>query len=233
MEHLYDITEVCTRLGTTSRTLRYYETEGLIESTTVYPSRRRRYTEEQVATIKKVLALRTLGLSVAAIRDLERGQTSLSDALLAHRADMIRLIVEKQREINLLEEVLHDIQDGGHVHDQTDVTIACTDRQETIAAACTDAILREDFDVLPPYYSADMKILFPAEALAHSWKLTVAPVGEFVEKLPLFRDAHIPNAILVPLRYERMTVRLKYVFHGEEICGFWSDYVSNERKETL
>ncbi len=70
METTYDITEVCTRLGTTSRTLRYYEEQGLIESTTDYPSRRRRYTEAQVDAIRQVLALRTLGLSVAAIREL-------------------------------------------------------------------------------------------------------------------------------------------------------------------
>ncbi len=70
METTYDITEVCTRLGTTSRPLRYYEEQGLIESTTDYPSRRRRYTEAQVDAIRQVLALRTLGLSVAAIREL-------------------------------------------------------------------------------------------------------------------------------------------------------------------
>ncbi len=33
MKQLYDITEVCAMLGTTSRTLRYYEDQGLITST--------------------------------------------------------------------------------------------------------------------------------------------------------------------------------------------------------
>ncbi len=232
MKQLLDITEVCTRLGTTSRTLRYYEEQGLIESTTDYPSRRRRYTEAQVDAIRQVLALRTLGLSVAAIRELHSGDASLSDAILSHRADMIRLIVEKQREINLLEEVLHKLENGGTVNAPADVSLVCTDRQEEIADACTDAILRGDFDALTPYYSTDMRILLPAEALAHSWALTVAPVGAFVEKESLYRDRHMPNGVIVPLRYERMTVRLKFVFHGEEICGFWSDYVSNEGGRT-
>ncbi len=231
MESTYDITEVCAHLGTTSRTLRYYEEQGLIESTTDYPSRRRRYTEEQLATIKQVLALRTLGLSVAAIRELGRGDTSLSDAILAHRADMIRLIVEKQRELNLLEEVLHDMAGGNSVKEPADVSIECTARQEEIADLCTDALLRGDYAALTAYYSADMKILLSAEALAHSWSLTVAPIGAFVEKQASFRAQNAPNIVLIPLRYERLTVRLKYVFHGEEICGFWSDYVSNEGRE--
>ncbi len=233
MPQLHDIAEVCARLGTTSRTLRYYESEGLIESTVAYPSHRRHYTEAQLDTIKQVLALRTLGLSVNAIRELNRGETSLSDAILAHRADMIRLIVEKQQEINLLEDVLHGIQGGATVVERQDVSITCTDRQEEIANLCTDAILCGDFAALTPYYSTDMKILFSAEALAHSWAMTVAPVGALMEKQALFRLPQAPNVVLIPLRYERMTVRLKYVFHGEEICGFWSDYVSNERKNTL
>ena len=32
-EHLYDITEVCGMMGTTSRTLRFYEEKGIIKST--------------------------------------------------------------------------------------------------------------------------------------------------------------------------------------------------------
>lgn len=32
---LYDITEVCKMLDTTSRTLRFYEEKGIIQSTTV------------------------------------------------------------------------------------------------------------------------------------------------------------------------------------------------------
>ncbi|MBR4033904.1 MAG: MerR family transcriptional regulator, partial [Clostridia bacterium] len=61
---LYDITEVCKMLGTTSRTLRFYEEKGIIQSTTLGTSARRQYSEEQLSLIKNVLVLRTLGLSV-------------------------------------------------------------------------------------------------------------------------------------------------------------------------
>ncbi len=40
MEKLYDIREVCERLGITSRTLRYYEANHLVTSTTYPPSRK-------------------------------------------------------------------------------------------------------------------------------------------------------------------------------------------------
>ena len=48
-KHLWDISEVCNMLGTTSRTLRFYEEKGLIQSTTEGLSHRRRYTEQQLA----------------------------------------------------------------------------------------------------------------------------------------------------------------------------------------
>ena len=40
-KQIYDITEVCKMLGTTSRTLRFYEEKGIIQSTTVGTSSRR------------------------------------------------------------------------------------------------------------------------------------------------------------------------------------------------
>ncbi len=55
MDELWDITALCRTLGTTSRTLRYYESEGLIESTTDGTSRRRRYTPAQAEKIKQVM----------------------------------------------------------------------------------------------------------------------------------------------------------------------------------
>ena len=44
----FDITTVCNDLGISSRTLRYYEEIGLIESTKSNCSKRRRYTKEQL-----------------------------------------------------------------------------------------------------------------------------------------------------------------------------------------
>ena len=47
-KHFYDITQVCRILGTTSRTLRFYEEKGIITSTTNGLSSRRQYTESNM-----------------------------------------------------------------------------------------------------------------------------------------------------------------------------------------
>lgn len=79
---LYDITEVCKMLDTTSRTLRFYEEKGIIQSTTVGISSRRQYNEKQISRIKNVFVLRTLGLSVKAIVELQTKGIDLKDAVL-------------------------------------------------------------------------------------------------------------------------------------------------------
>ncbi len=211
-------------LGTTSRTLRYYEDQGLVTSTVTPLSARRRYTQGQIDTIKNILALRALGLPVKTIKKLTKEQASLKDAVLLHRAELSRIMVEKQQQINLLEEVLHDLDTSEMDNITIKRAVECTDEQIKIAEICTDAILSGDYAVPYQYFSDDMRILFPEDALIHSIKMTTAPIGRYVRKGTLFRDKNNPNVIIYPLKYEKMTFRLKYVFHGETVCGFWTDY---------
>ena len=81
-ETIYDISEVCRMLETTSRTLRFYEEKGLIQSTALPFSTRRHYTNDQVERIRRVLLLRGLGLSVKAIAQMQGNDGLLYVGLL-------------------------------------------------------------------------------------------------------------------------------------------------------
>ena len=98
-----DIGEVCKMLGTTSRALRYYEEKGIIQSTASPFQTRRQYSVEQIGQIKNVLVLRSLGLSIGQIQQLQRGG-SLLDAIAQRRAQLIASISSKMKEIHLLNE---------------------------------------------------------------------------------------------------------------------------------
>ena len=114
-KQLYDITVVCRMLGTTSRTLRFYEEKGLIKSTTVGLSARRQYTEEQITHIRNVLVLRTLGLSVRAIADLQKDKSDLKHAVLSKRAEIYASMDTRMREIHLLNEALLALETGKNI----------------------------------------------------------------------------------------------------------------------
>ncbi len=227
MEKLYDIREVCERLGITSRTLRYYEANHLVTSTTYPPSRRRHYTPAQTCEIQRVLALRSLGLPVKTIRSLLQDGTTLEEAITTRRAELLRCIGEKQRQINLLEEVLHDIRTGAlepqPATDAVPTSLYTSDTQLTTAARCTDALLQGSFETCETHFSTDMQTLLPKEALRRFWEITTEPAGALRSIEPPIR-LDPPNMVLQYLHYENQTVRIRYVFHGEEICGLWTDY---------
>lgn len=75
-----NIKEVEARTGMTRANIRFYEAEGLID-----PTRRengyRDYAEEDVTALMRIRLLRALRVPLEEIRSLQRGETTLSDAL--------------------------------------------------------------------------------------------------------------------------------------------------------
>lgn len=99
-ESIFDITNVCKELGISSRTLRYYEEIGLIESTKSNISTRRRYTKEQVEKVKYILSLRTIGLSIKAIQECLNGEKSIKEVVNLHRAQILMLDIDHFKTYN-------------------------------------------------------------------------------------------------------------------------------------
>ena len=64
MQEFITINEVCKMLGTTSRTIRYYEQCGLLRTTRTVKSAPRRLDSESIERLRKILFLRKLGLSL-------------------------------------------------------------------------------------------------------------------------------------------------------------------------
>lgn len=75
MDGLLKIGDVAARYGVSTRTLRYYEECGLVESRRDRENQYRLYTAEQARRLEQVLALRKLGLAVEEIRRLAAGRT--------------------------------------------------------------------------------------------------------------------------------------------------------------
>ncbi len=230
MDELKDIKDVCALLGTTSRTLRFYEEKGLIHSTLLSNSARRKYTRQQIDDIKNVMVLRSLGIPVARIAQLKSGNIDLRNIIAEHRAEILCTIAEKQAEINILGEALHILEKGGDIFakEKTKLSIETNDEQLAIAKSCTEALLHEDFAYLSHYFSDDMKQMLNTEALKHSWEMVLRDTGVFMEKGRVVRDDNLPNCVYTYLLFEKLGAKLKYVFHGTEICGLWFTYIKKE-----
>ena len=86
--------QVVAATGITSRTLRHYDHVDLLAPTRTGSGGVRYYDQHALVRLQRILLLRELGLSLAAIADTLDGETSDIEALAEHRA---RLLVEKQR----------------------------------------------------------------------------------------------------------------------------------------
>ena len=222
---LYDITEVCKMLNTTSRTLRFYEEKGIIQSTTVGISSRRQYTEEQISHIKNVLVLRTLGLSVKAVAELQTQGTDLKDAVLSKRAEIYASIESRIREINLLNEALSALESGKDIFSEDwQLSSAMNAEEKEIARICTDAILSGDTDTLYEYLSPRLTEYMPKDVYIVVRKDTLAPLGNFVSIDKTVADDSFLNKLYCFVRYSKLGLKITYVFHGGKIDGLWLGY---------
>lgn len=65
----YTVGETAKKLGTTVRTLQYYDKEGLLSPSKYSESGRRLYTEKDIVGLYQILSLKELGFSLADIRE--------------------------------------------------------------------------------------------------------------------------------------------------------------------
>ena len=224
-KQIYDITEVCRMLGTTSRTLRFYEEKGIIQSTTVGISSRRQYTEEQVSLIKNVLVLRTLGLSVKAIAELQNSGADLKEAVLSKRAEIYASIESRAREINLLNEALSALESGKNIFGEDwQLSSAMDAKEKEIARLCTDAILNGDDNVLYEHLSPRLVQYMPKDVYCVVRKDTLAPLGDFISIEKTVADDRFSNKLYCFVRYTKLGLKITYVFHGGKIDGLWLGY---------
>ena len=230
-KQMYDITEVCRMLDTTSRTLRFYEEKGIIQSTTVGTSSRRQYTEEQFSLIKNVLVLRTLGLSVKAIAELQNSGTDLKEAVLSKRAEIYASIESRVREINLLNEALSALESGKNIFNEDwQLSSAMNAEEKEIARRCTDAILNGDDNVLYEHLSPRLAQYMPKDVYCVVREDTLAPLGDFVSIEKTVADDRFSNKLYCFVRYTKLGLKITYVFHGGKIDGLWLGYYNtNER----
>ncbi len=231
-DNLLDISEVCSMLGTTSRTLRFYEEKGLIESAKEF-SNRRKYSTNQFELIKKILVLRALGLSISKIQSIQKGDSDLKNAILEHKAEIIARMVKKSKEIRLLDDALNVLADGGDIFatpEAKDADVRCCN--ETVGFAVNEFI-KGDYEKLFARFSEKMQEYTPLSALKRIVADTLAPLGGFVLVEKTVEDREQRNVFYCYLRYKKMGLCIKFVLRGEKIHGFWMNYYEVQDEKSV
>lgn len=225
-ETLFDINTVCNMLGTTSRTLRFYEDKKIISSTKNPYSARRQYTRGQIDLIRNVLVLRELGFSVKDIAELQKDGTDLRNALLARREQVYELIGRKNREISLLNEALAVIESGGNIYHADWLSQVSKDNAEMIMLSrkCAEAVVFDRSEELYQLFSATIQELKSLEDYKKVRREIMEPLGEFVCFEKEMTDYSFPNIVHQRIKFEKLGLDIKLVFHNGLIHGLWFNY---------
>ena len=225
MEELYDISEVCTILGTTSRTLRFYEDKGLISCTKMLGSQRRKYSGKQLDEIRRVMTLRSIGLSVNGILDYLNGDSDIKNIIDEKLARTVAAIRTLETKLELLHEAQAVLSSGGDIFtSDICVRIGKPDSKRTqMVKECTECLLQGDITPVLSYFSERMRH-YSVYFLVSVFKETVSALGKFEKSERIECVPHMQNIVFHYLRYEKLGLRIKYVFHDYAISGFWLDY---------
>lgn len=227
-QKLTDIAEICERYSVTSRALRFYEEEGLIESTRVAGSARRKYTDEQICRIQEILTLRTIGISVAEIKEYLSGNVSLKEVVRLRKAEIIVSVERKLCEIKLLNETLMALDDEDRTLDVK--AVSREDRTETtelieIARKCSEYMVSEHFELIYPYFSKTMTEYMPIDSFRAVWRDSITGIGEYVKLGKTYIGEEDSHTIYQEIIFTKITMRIKFVFHEHIIHGLWQSYV--------
>ena len=228
---LYDISEVCKMLDTTSRTLRFYEKKGIITSTVLGNSMRRQYTEEQLAHIRNVLVLRTLGLSLKSISELQSQKQDLKEAILSKRTEIYASIDSRIQEINLLNDALSALQCGENIFIRDWNKKPKADKAEIeIAHLCTDAILRGNSEILYQHIGTRLANYMPKDVFDRVRNDIFAPLGSFTSFDSIAADTSEACKIYSYVRFTKFGLKITFVFNREKIDGLWLGYYDINRR---
>ena len=230
-ERIYDITEVCKILGTTSRTLRFYEEKGIISSTLEGISLRRKYTEDQLEHIRNVLVLRTLGLSVKTIGELQNERSDLKDAVISRRAEIYASVEARLREIDLLNSALCDLEVGKNIFDLPEQASDVGDKDiKELAATCLGYILNGDTDSLYDRISPRLEEYMPKTVYEKVRKDTFIPLGDLISVQDTVADKDHSDRISCYVRYSKLGLKVTFIFHEEKIEGLWLGYYNAKER---
>ena len=141
----WSIQEVARLSGATSRTLRHYEDAGLLSSKRG-ANGYRRYDEDALVTLQRILLLRGLGLGLPAIAEVLAGQRDDVQALHGHLRWLEEEKARIDRQISSVETTILTMEGGGQlmVNDMFDGFDHTQHKAEVEERWGTDAYARSD-----------------------------------------------------------------------------------------
>lgn len=212
METPKPITEVCKMLDMTSRTVRYYEQLGLIQTVRERRTAPRRLDSENIERLRKIRFLRKLGLALDEIAAVIDSDEKAAAMIESKSLDLQAEIAALSERIHLLEDVMTAVEKGGNIYDAEKTLGQPYDSPENlhIAMECIKLMLEGRVAEFMTHLNASSKRM-PPEFFESAWNAHIAPCGKFLS----FGEQYMDGCeIVTRLHFEKRGVIVKM-----NVCG--------------
>lgn len=221
------IHDVCRQLGTTSRTIRYYEQTGLIETIQKSKNTPRKLNADNIEKLQRILFLRKLGLSLKEIKSVLHSEADAAELIRNRHTAIYKEITSLRNRICLLEEVLTVAENHGDIY-SLNPQMPFSEKHfsnEKQAENCIQLLLNGKYSELAASFTKKLKEVLSAEHLETVWQKTVTPCGAFQN---LSKKIIKGNNVIYYLQFAQLGVTVRFVFHDGLIGGLWFDYYDME-----
>ena len=217
------ISEVCKKLHTTSRTIRYYEQLGLIRTSRETPTAPRRLDSENTEKLRKILFLRQIGLTLDEISEIVRSGTDAAEVLRSKEKEIFAEIAALKQRIRLLERVTKAAETGGDIYAlEMEQSVSAEDQvRMKIAAHCLQCMREQRFSDILPFIAERLKPVCTAELLAETWRMFIEKSGAVRETC---RQIVEGNMVVTLVSFEKIGGKFTTSFEGEYVTGFALEY---------
>ena len=227
MNEAKHISEVCKELGTTSRTIRYYEQLGLIRTIRDGKNAPRRLDAKNTEQLRKILFLRKIGLSLDEILEIVRDGLDVAELLQTKSAEIKAEIAALHSRIRLLEKVTKAAENGDDIYA---VELEASPQPEDaarcrIAAQCTRLVVEQRFSEIPAFLAPKLRQFMAPEFISMSWNEFIKPCGAFRKTGGQTVEGNFVKNHLI---FEKMDVLVIIGFCDEGIIGIVFQYLKEK-----
>lgn len=206
------INEVCSIVGLSRKTIRYYEEEGILNPTRNKNNDYRIYNDNDIRLLKIIKFLRELNVSIADIKKLEQKEITLEECM----SDRIVKIEAERKNFSKIKNMCNDIIESGDSFESIEITKYSEEMNILNKRGFTmrDVKSNNKKKILGAITSS---IIF---SLFFLFIVVIISYFQFTEaeKIPWFFYIFIVGLFLVPVFgiYSNLFIRIKEIKGGEE-----------------
>ena len=217
MEHMYTISEICSQYHITTRTLRFYEERGLIQSVQEKARMPRKYCKGEAEKIGNILFLKNLGFSISEICELSYDKQDIKEMVESRKLLIQTQIELKKLQLKRLQDMMLLLNEGNDLFSSKLVIDEEKNTRMEKAVDFSKCFMERKFEKLHHSLPPAIGKVFTVNFLESFRELVEEETGQFKSLIHIDEFEH---DVSLYLEFEKCGAVMKVIFSASHITGF-------------